>query len=62
MSKCFDCDALHELVDENESILKEYNLLKIKYDRYDGMCYDCFFLGIVTGILLTLILGYFLIR
>jgi hypothetical protein len=62
MSKCFDCVALNELADENESILKEYNLLKLKYDRYDGICYDLAFLGFAIGVIFTLVLGFVLIR
>lgn len=62
MSKCFDCVALNELADENESILKEYNLLKLKYDRYDEICYDLAFLGFAIGVIFTLVLSFVLIR
>lgn len=62
MRKCFDCVALNELADENESILKEYNLLKLKYDRYDRICYDLVILGFALGVIFTLVLGFILIR
>lgn len=62
MSKCFDCVTLNELADENESILKEYNLLKLKYDRYDEICYDLAILGFALGVIFTLVLGFILIR
>ena len=40
MSRCIDCDRYNSLADENEKLLAEYNQLKIKYDRYDDLCWD----------------------
>ena len=60
MDKCTDCDKFNALADDNEQILEKYNALKIKYDRYDDICYDYAFLGFALGIIITLIIEYFL--
>lgn len=62
MSKCTDCDKFNTLADENEKILEKYNALKIKYDRYDDICYDYAFIGLALGIIITLIIEYFLTK
>ena len=45
-----------------EQILDKYNALKIKYDRYDDICYDYAFIGFALGIIITLIIEYFLTK
>lgn len=62
MDKCTDCDKFNALADENEQILEKYNALKIKYDRYDDICYDYAFIGYVLGIITVLITEYLLVR
>lgn len=62
MSKCLDCDKFNALADENEQLLEKYNLLKIRYDRYDLLCFDCIILGFAIGVIFTLVLGFVLIR
>ncbi len=60
--KCIDCDKFNALADENEQILDKYNALRIKYDRYDDICYDYAFIGFALGIIITLIIEYFLTK
>lgn len=52
MDKCTECDKFNALADENENILREYNLLKYKYDRYDMICYELFFGGLCLGVII----------
>ena len=69
MSKCLNCDKFNDLADENELILlkynnlkEEYNFLKVRYDRYDQICYDFFLCGSTIGVILTLIILTILIK
>lgn len=55
VSRCIDCDKYNSLADENEKLLAEYNQLKIKYDRYDALCWDFGMVGFAIGVILTLI-------
>ena len=55
MSKEQNC-MFCELNDENEMLLNEYNLLKLKYDRYDLICLDFLGLGFVVGVLVSIII------
>lgn len=56
MDKCLNCEKFNALADENEELLNRYNLLKIRYDMYDNICFDYGILGFVLGIIITLLI------
>lgn len=54
MADCLNCGKYNALADENEKILDKYNLLKLEYDKYDNICFDCGIVGFIIGVILTL--------
>ena len=56
MKDCLNCEKYNALAAENEKILDKYNLLKIKYDKYNNICLDCVMLGFMIGVVVAFLI------